>query len=711
MVVRIARSLLAGLLLAPALLLPPLVAPAPARAADDQVSEVAATTYELLPDEGLIRVTIDLRVANRTPDRTERYACTTTEIVAGYGPVTVQGTCSRTIRYYVNRTRLAVEDVARSLRATVDGRPATIHRGASSGGYRVVRVDLPATYYGQARRVRLTYGIRGGKPRSASWTRAGRAYASFCIVANGPDGGSVRAIVPAGFEVTTSGGRLERVVAGSKAIYRSGDLADPFDFWACLEGVNPAGYARTEVVASDTPRITLEAWPEDREWASGVTGALRMAVPRLEQVTGFSLAPRGGITVREAAQQELGDYAGWFDPDTALIRLSEFYDPGTVAHELSHAWFNDALFDETWLSEGNAGWIEAASGIAPEDVCADPGLAPGGSRPELRDWRYLGPRATAEELAVVAFNYAASCWVVTRVVAAISPARYRAVLDAADRGIRLYPEADAPEGGAVDWRRWLDLVDIFGFEQVGAQDPDLASDLLLEYGVAIDAAELDRRSAARARYADVREAAGDWALPPAIDRPMAAWEFQAATKAMDAAVVALVARDAAQEKAGDLRLPLGAVRVAFESAARVDDLDSAAALAIRQGEVAAEVLAARATTSAERDLEAQVGLLGEPDPAGPVAAAAAALEGGDLEQASRLVADAVTAIEAAPERGRSRLMTAAAGTAAALALLLVLTVSAIVLRRRRRATRGAAAANAEPQPMPDAPARPDRPDP
>ena len=699
---RTARSLLATLLLGAAVLLPPLAAPEPARAADDGVSEVAATTYELLPDEGLIRVTIDLRLANQAPDRTERYACTTTELVAGYGPVTVQGTCTRTIRSYVNRTELAVEDVARSLRAAVDGKRTRIHAGSPSNGFRVVRVDIPDTFYGQARRVRLSYQVPGGKPRSASWTRAGRAYASFCIVANGRDGGSVRAIVPAGFAVTTSGGRLERVVTPSKIIYRSGTLAEPYDFWACLEGVNPAGYARTDMTASGGPRIALEAWPEDREWASGVASTVRAAVPALERLTGFVLAPRGGITVREMAQQELGDYAGWFDPDTGLIRLTERYDPATVTHELSHAWFNDALFEETWLSEGNAGWVEAASGIAPENACADPGPAPGGSRPELWNWRYLGPRATAQERAVVDFNYAASCWIVTRVVAAIGPVRYRAVLDGADRGIRLYTEADTPDSGAIDWRRWLDLVDILGLDRVGARNPDLVPDLLLEFGVVTDPAELDRRSVARARYADVREAAGDWGLPPAIDRPMADWQFGVATEAMDAAFVVLVARDAARARAGDLRLPVAAVRVAFESALRVDDLDSAAALAARQGEVATEVLAARTTVSAGRDLEVQLGLLGEPDPAGPAVAAVAALEGGDLEEASRRAAETVAAIGAAPERGRSRLTLAATGTAASLSLLLVLTVLAIVRRRRRRTAAGAAATNAEPAPVSEA---------
>jgi hypothetical protein len=668
---RAARTLVAGLFLGAALLAWPPSGPAPARAADEGISETAATTYRLLPEKGLIRVTIDLRVVNRRPDRTESAPC----------PGNVAGTCSRIVRYFVDRSTLAVEEEARSVRATVDGRPAAVRLGTPTGGYRIAGVDLPATYFGQSRRVRLTYDIRGGKPRSASWIRAGRAYASFCIVANGPDGGSVRAIVPAAYEVSTTGAELRRIVSGDEVEYRSGSLADPYDFWACLEGVNPDGALRTPV-AVDGLAVELASWPEDPAWRAKVQDTVEEAIPALERLTGFSFVERRReIELREVAQQQLGDYAGWFGSEG--IRLSEYYDPATIAHELSHIWFNDTLFAETWLAEGHAGYVEAASGLAPASACGDPGPPPAGTEAALRSWQYLTPRSTDEDRAVVEFDYAASCWVVSRVVAAIGPDRFRAVLDAARRGIRLYPDADTPAAGRIDWRRWLDLVDVLGFEP-GGGDAGLAADLLVRFGVATDADELVRRAAARARYLEVRGAAGDWALPPVIDRAMAAWDFGPATEALDAAAAVLVATDVARRRAGDLELSEEAVRAVFEAARSADQLDGAAALAGRQGDVAAEVLAARAAVGAERDLETEVGLLGEAEPGALVGRAVDSLARGDADAASNLAGQARDALVAAAARGRERLTAAVVAGVVGAVLLVVLLVgmAAIVVRRR-----------------------------
>ena len=41
-----------------------------------------------------------------------------------------------------------------------------------------------------------------------------------------------------------------------------------------------------------------------------------------------------------------------------MARVSEHLELGTVAHELAHAWFNDALFEARWMSEGSASWAE-----------------------------------------------------------------------------------------------------------------------------------------------------------------------------------------------------------------------------------------------------------------------------------------------------------------------------------------------------------------
>jgi len=676
------RTLLAAALLAGIVAVG---APAPAARADDDptIDQTMAMTYELVPAKGVIRVTVEVRVTNRKPDAVAEVPCV--QYVDGYP---VSGTCRRTTRYYLDATPVAVERSARGLGATADQGTARLATIRDEGGFRVVRVSFAPVYYGQTRVVRVTYEIPGAKPRSDDPTRAGKAFASFCIVAQGADGGSTRAILPAAYEVTQAGGDdLRESTTGGRTVLESGNLANPYDFWACLEGVNAAGYARSVVAGAGGRTVDLRSWPEDAEWTKAVSAAIRDAIPALESLTGYQLPGGGRLNIREVSRSELGNYAGIIDTKTLDIRLAEDYDRGTVAHELSHAWFNGQLFDETWLQEGYAGWVEAASGLAPARLCLQP-TAPAGAAPVLRTWEYLGPRSTDADRARVDYLYDASCWIVRDVADAIGTARLREVLAAAKSGAPAYPGADAATAGSIDWRRWLDLVDELGFVAAG-REPGLAADLLLEYGVTTDRITLQDRAAALAAYRTLQEDAGAWQVPPAVTRPLGTWHFGDATEAERAATAVLGAWATAEMSAGGLALDETAVRKRFEKATEVADLTAAAGLATRTGEVAANVVAARAAATAERDTTVQVGLLGEEDPAAAAGRAADALARGDLDAASAEAGVALSALAAAAERGSSRIAIGVAATVVALLLLLLVTI--LLVRRRRRIRRSRSA--------------------
>ena len=63
-------------------------------------------------------------------------------------------------------------------------------------GYRLATILFRQNlYYGQTARVRLTFDLPGGEPRSASDIRVGSAFATFTAWAFG-DRGSVRVEVP-----------------------------------------------------------------------------------------------------------------------------------------------------------------------------------------------------------------------------------------------------------------------------------------------------------------------------------------------------------------------------------------------------------------------------------------------------------------------------------------------------------------------------------
>ena len=103
---------------------------------------------------------------------------------------------------------------ATAIRATSGGRRLEAAIGVPGAAYRAVTVTFPQLFYGETRTVRLTYTLRGGKPRSETATRTLRAFASFCAIANGEDTGTVTVRVPKGFRLTATGEELASRVAG-----------------------------------------------------------------------------------------------------------------------------------------------------------------------------------------------------------------------------------------------------------------------------------------------------------------------------------------------------------------------------------------------------------------------------------------------------------------------------------------------------------------
>ena len=220
------------------------------------------------------------------------------------------------------------------------------------------------------------------------------------VISNGLDSGTVRVVAPASFTFTFTAvkGVFTSATAGGTTTWTSSTITDNAGFWACFAGSNPWAYTSTSVRSPSGREIIVQSWPEDQEWRDTITGEVAAAIGPLEALVGRGLPGSGTISVQEVTAYSLGYYAGTFDTERNLARISEQMDAGTVAHELSHAWFNGNLFSERWLSEGSAGWAESA---VTNDACTDPGAAPT-STANLDTWTFAGPRATAAELAAVA---------------------------------------------------------------------------------------------------------------------------------------------------------------------------------------------------------------------------------------------------------------------------------------------------------------------
>ena len=125
----------------------------------------------MVPKAGRVRVAVDITATNEKPNR-----------VAG-GTVT---------RYFYDGVNLAIQPEARTVRATQDGKPVKVDL-ARRQGYRLATILFRENlYYGETARIRLTFDLPGGKPRSESDIRVGSAFATFTAWAFGDRGSDPR---------------------------------------------------------------------------------------------------------------------------------------------------------------------------------------------------------------------------------------------------------------------------------------------------------------------------------------------------------------------------------------------------------------------------------------------------------------------------------------------------------------------------------------
>ncbi|HJW22745.1 MAG TPA: hypothetical protein VJ506_09975, partial [Candidatus Limnocylindrales bacterium] len=269
-----------------------LVAPAPALASNGYV-ETETTTYTVNPDGRRLDVAIDIDFRN-------------TSTIYAYSGVYVWA-----------------EHGASAVRATANAGTASVRHVRRSGSFDQYVVDFAQVNPGGTRRVHFTYRLASGAPRSSSDIRVGRAIASFCVVGQGDDGGTTTVVIPSAYKLTItsgSGSELKQVAptgtATGSATWSTGQLGAPYAFWACLSGTNDAGYTTFTTTSPAGREIDLEAWPEDPTWKTEVQGELKTILPKLEAIVGRELPGRGPIVLREVAGSELGNYAGFYNPET-----------------------------------------------------------------------------------------------------------------------------------------------------------------------------------------------------------------------------------------------------------------------------------------------------------------------------------------------------------------------------------------------------------
>ncbi len=661
---------LAGALLpaaAPGLPLPGFLSPVVALAADD-LEITAETRYTVDVDDRTVRVVLDLTAVNRKPDRA-------------------------TTRYFYDGLNLGVQPDARRFSATSGGSGLTV-RAADREGYRLVTVLFgERLYFGETERLRLSFELPAGKPRSPSDVRVGPAFATFTAWAFG-DAGRVRIEIPSGFRVETAGSEMDAERGSNGLQAWSASTNDPLSWYVLVNATNDEALTSDRLALEDGENVVIRAWPEDTRWRRRVSVLLRDGLPQLAEQIGLPWPVEGSLVVTEVHTPLLEGYAGFYDPDTDRITISEDLDDLTIIHEASHAWFNGALFTERWITEGLADEYAALALRADDRGYPGPGKVARADPAAfaLNDWPPPAAIRDQEAGDRETYGYAASWTLMRRIVARVGEPGMREVFAAAAAGTTAYPGEGEPERSRMpsDWRRFLDLAEQAADPASAMTSGRSISDLLAQWALDDgDASLLPARAAAVERYSALVRAGAGWAPPTAVRTALDEWHFDDAVDVMDVAERVLASRDEISALAAAEGLVAGPrLEAGYQDARSEAEINVMVDQAARTLEALEAVATAGEAASAPRDWLASWGLDGA-DPATGVAAAGAAWEAGDLDAARTAAADVIALIAAAPDAGRSHLIVTAL-LAVLVALLLLLVVVAMARRGRHRPVSAAA---------------------
>ncbi|MBF8290440.1 MAG: hypothetical protein HW391_1408 [Chloroflexi bacterium] len=642
----------------------------PVAAATGTLVIVADATYSVEPSAGLIHVSVAVALTNDKPS-------------------------SASYSYYWRDIAWAVQPEAVNLMARDETGDLAI-TSTPQDGYLESEVRLRRNLnYRQTANVTISWDLPGGTPRSDSAIRVGEAFVAFDVWAWGDAGnGSVTVRLPAGFEVQTSGSQLAEETGPGGATLTAAAIDDPFEFWATVAGTRDRSFATDALTLPGSIRLVVKGWPEDAVWRTTVSTTLRRGLPDLQTLIGLPWPVARQLEVLEVYAPLLEGYSGFFYPDEERIEISEELDELTIIHEGAHAWFNDGLFTERWITEGLADTYAAAvlAGLGSEHQTPQPVRTTDEGHVDLLSWQFPG-RITDETALREEYGYNASWYVVATLYEEIGSDRFRAIFKAAHDDAIAYEGSGPPEtvGETDDWRRFLDLL-----EEAGGSARAVALYRTLVVSPPADR-ELDARDDARAAYDGLLAAGDGWSPPFYVRSQMGTWSFERATDRIAEALAVLSVRAEVQDAATALGIDApDLLRAAYESAS--DGFAAAQAVGADELEALGALAAlanARDTIAREPDLVLAVGLL-ETTPDLTYEEAVAAFEAGDLDAAVAGALGALAAIDDAPRIGRERLLATTGGAA-----VVVLVVGFFVLRHRRRrgvpdAAGGVAGGAAEP---------------
>jgi hypothetical protein len=553
----------------------------PARAAAAEgFTLTSSTTYHFDPATDAVTVESTYLMTNTTRDRRSG---------------------NRIEFYYFEGTAVPVHAGARNLVVEVNGSIAeyVLHPETE---FTMVEIEFADNLrYGRTATIVVRYDLLGDPPRTeTSWVRVNPAYVSFPMIAFAdPGGADVRVEIPEQWTPEYSGNTLSHKVQDDTLVLEALDIETPDEFYVLFTARQDELLVSTPLTVAGSD-FELRAWPGDTRWGQFAERYVTDGLPVLERLTGTPWPERNETDVIEASTPYLRGYAGYYYADTDVIEVTEDLDGHTMLHELSHAWFNDSYLTDRWLSEGLADEVgsRAVAELGdklprPDDYDVPPDFD--ASQFRLNDWDQ--PTSALDD-ASETYGYQTSFRVMRELSDEIGEEKMSALIAAVLGGDRAYgPEDGEPiDAGSVGWRQFLDLS-----EQIGGSK-ELVEDYRQHVVTSGQERDLDTRQDTLEAYAELVARGGSWAPPEAVREPMADWQFQSATNAIEDAEAALDVRDDLSEELSHVDLaPTAAIEDEYQSAA---ELEPVVATLTEQLAAARRIVAARAA------LTEQLGRLG-----------------------------------------------------------------------------------------------------
>jgi tetratricopeptide (TPR) repeat protein len=658
------RALAVGLLLAAGSMWQAF-APAPAEAAQFDLSYFSNSTWTADPLDGRVHVVTVVTATSNTVDAGGR-------------------------RYYYDRIQLTLPAFSTGFQAlSVFNRPLpTTVESASTSGVIVVVGLGERLYSGASATFSLKFDLVDSGGATDRDFRIGQKLMSFPVSAfgsPGTPGSTVTVVFPAAFTVQEELGNLTREVYGSgEVVFSSGIIDDSTQLSAWFTAVQPVPPSdfRVRTVSIGPLYVTLRYWVDDVGWADEVERVLRAGYPMLSEMIGLGGPVGTTLTVEEASGQDLG-FSGSYDLASGQVRISYFADPYVILHEMAHMWFNSDLVADRWIQEGFASYYaqQAVGRLGLPDHAPVLTDRIRQAATPLNDWVVAGQPNSPKE----AYLYAASLEAVREIAAQAGADGLRQVWAWARSWKAAYQPLHAPQtellvDRTTDWRRLLDLLEqctgrsYAYIWQRWVVDPSQVS-------------QLQQRTTSLSAYTGAQTVAGSWDLPPEIRRALDDWQFVQATGFIAQARGILSERDQiAVEAAKEQTAPPPALRVAFERSGLIVATSEAGT----ELDVLDQLAAARQARTDRGGAARAVGLIGI-DPDADLAAARDAFSKGDLSRAMSLATSARGAWQRADNTGQVRIF----GSLSVLAGLLLL-LGLTLWRRsdRRRVLPAPAAAGA-----------------